>query len=329
MKASLSTQFNNVSGGIAVSLSEIQSNISIVAEQAHTINKMVIKSSEESEEGRIKSKVVGDEINHLIELIQSSKEAIFSLNEKTKEIGIVADLIKDIADQTNLLALNAAIEAARAGEHGRGFAVVADEVRKLAERTQKATQEIGITVNALSQESGEVLDNAEQIYSISSLVQVGVKEFDDALMEYASTSDEVGGWSQYINDSLLIMLAKIDHIVFKHRTYSSIINSTGKQDSAVVDHSSCRFGKWYHGGEGTARFGSTKMYRSVDSAHKSVHDCALAATLCVSKGIAISKSAEREIIANIDKMEQSSALLFKSLDNMLLEANQKTIADHE
>ncbi|MEW6507439.1 MAG: methyl-accepting chemotaxis protein [Bacteroidota bacterium] len=98
-------------------------------------------------------------MEEIISSAQATGKIISSLANKTDQIGEIAQVIDDIADQTNLLALNAAIEAARAGEQGRGFAVVADEVRKLAERTTKATKEIAETIKAIQKEAKEADDS--------------------------------------------------------------------------------------------------------------------------------------------------------------------------
>jgi methyl-accepting chemotaxis protein len=101
-------------------------------------------------------------MNTIAERVKESAKTVESLGAQSDQIGEIVGTIEDIADQTNLLALNAAIEAARAGEQGRGFAVVADEVRALAERTTKATKEIGAMIKSIQQQTREAVNSMEE-----------------------------------------------------------------------------------------------------------------------------------------------------------------------
>ncbi len=154
--AGLTQQAGEVEGLLA-SLQEMSATISDVAQKCAGAATAAQSSEQAAGQGgeAIRQSVEG--MARIKESVTQGAATVAGLGQRSEEIGRIIGVINDIADQTNLLALNAAIEAARAGEHGRGFAVVADEVRKLAERTTKATEEVAQSIRTIQDETGRAV----------------------------------------------------------------------------------------------------------------------------------------------------------------------------
>jgi chromosome segregation ATPase len=292
------------------SILSVQSSMSTLFAALERNFESINKTSEFSQRTRTSMGDIEASIGAVSHESADVAQHVASLTSGASEIQTIVDLIKGIADQTNLLALNAAIEAARAGEQGRGFAVVADEVRKLANSVATATAEIGSKVVSIRSEIETAAGNMTALSDSSGQLRQNGERVGLSLNELCSSLGEVGNSIQGASSHGFIELVKLDHVVYKYsNVYLVLLGFSRKSASDVADHTQCRLGKWYVG-EGRERFGDLHAFREIADPHRRFHDAGKACLTAFNAGD------KAEAYRQLDQLEAASRETLTALDRM-------------